>query len=162
MLSNLRTNHTASTLANPELEYGPFRLQSPCSFFPTLACFYFKLSCIHPPQKKKKTSMISIYATPEKRCLLPVFQMLDTAEAPEPPIDHYGHPGTKSFTFLHAVGKTERSLPFRRMLLWAPQHHHDSWHFKETHPRYPRASLAAIQKWCTSLPRAIRRWKGKK
>lgn len=49
--------------------------------------------------------MTSVCAIPKKWSPLPVFQMLDTAKAPEPSIDHYGHPCTKSFTFFHTVGK---------------------------------------------------------
>lgn len=43
--------------------------------------------------------------------LLPVFQMLDTAQTSEPAVHHDGHPGAQGFTLFHTNrhGKTLKS-----------------------------------------------------
>lgn len=45
----------------------------------------------------------------------PVFEVLHTAQAAEPAVDHDGHPSAKGFTLLHAVRKNNH---VRTYLSW--------------------------------------------
>lgn len=61
-----------------------------------------------------KIIILSLRTIPKKLSLLPIFQMLDTAKTPEPPVDHNCHPSAKSFTFLHTAGKQNEVLVLQR------------------------------------------------
>lgn len=71
----------------------------------SLCSFVFILSHHIYTQQRIKINHFTGCCPKEKLSLLPVFQMLDTAKAPEPPIDHNGHPCAQSFTFFHTMRK---------------------------------------------------------